>query len=101
MDEATTASAVASVAAEAVRTLNHLTLDPSGSPDLPALYAVVGQLQLLAERLPQTLEQLAGVLERPGVGYGSDDGRDPAAVVADAVVALRAGAGDAHELAES
>lgn len=67
----------------------------------PRAVRVIGQLQVLAERLPQTLDQLAGVLERPalGVEYGVDNGVDPDEVIGDALVALRAAADRAHDLA--
>ena len=100
MNELPPATAAAATAAEAVRTLNHLTMSPA-STDLGDLYAAVGQLQVLAERLPQALDQCADVLERParGVEYGVDTGDDPDDVIGDAVIALRAGADRAHDLA--
>jgi hypothetical protein len=55
---------VAEESAEAIRTLNHLTL---GGDDLryPAdVYSVLGSLATLAARLPQALQQLTGFLER-------------------------------------
>lgn len=60
-------------AAEAVRTLNHLTLiHPSpGTPgweDVADLYRVLTEVRVLTERLPQALGQLAQHLERSGGG---------------------------------
>src|SRR4051794_10983486 len=100
MNEPTTAPGAASTAAEAVRALNHLTAGQA-APDLAELYAGIGQLQVLAERLPQTLDQCATLFERPalGVEYGVDNDDDPNEVSGDAVIALRAGADRAHDLA--
>lgn len=85
-------------AAEAIRTVNHLTLvAPSpGVPqweDVADLYQVLGDLRLLVERLPQLLSQLARHLERPACGgYRRDGGTTdtPDGVVACAVAALGA-----------
>jgi hypothetical protein len=65
------------------------------------MYAVLAQLQMLAERLPQTLDQLATLLESPalGVEYGVDNDADPHDVIGDAIIAMRAGADRAHDLA--
>ena len=55
----------AEAAAEAVRALNHATLrhgDPAGYEWPSDVDAVIGQLQLLAERLPQALQQAQGWL---------------------------------------
>jgi len=81
-------------AADAVRTLNHLTLSrPSpGTPgweDVADLYGVLTKLRLLAERLPQALGQLAQHLEHPeGDGYRCDAATETAP---DELVALAAG----------
>ena len=51
---------LADAAAEAIRALNHATLrhgDPTGYAWPCDVDAVIGELQLLAERLPQALEQ--------------------------------------------
>lgn len=90
----------AEMAAESVRSVNHLTLRaPSpGTPgweDVGDLYQVLGELRVLAERLPQACSQLARHLE--GRLYEVDAMTDePAeAVVASASLAL----GDAQRCA--
>lgn len=85
-------------AAEALRTLNHLTL-PAPSPGVPGwedagdIYRVLGELRALADRLPQTCDQLAAGLQRLGdrADWHTDDGTNehPEAVVADAVEGLQ------------
>jgi len=85
-------------AAEALRTVNHLTiiaapaLSTPGWEDVGDLYRVLGELRVLADRLPQACGQLARHLERPAAGraYEVDttaDGPAPV-VVASAVLAL-------------
>ncbi len=84
-------------AAEALRTVNHLTIAAPtprtpGWEDVGDLYRVLGELRDLAERLPQACGQLARHLERPadGCAYEADataDGPAPV-VVASAVLAL-------------
>jgi hypothetical protein len=54
IDDAATA---AQTAAEAIRTLNHLTLSGTGYSSPGDVYAVLVELQTLAERLPQALSQ--------------------------------------------
>lgn len=93
-------SIVVEHAAEAVRTLNHLTLVPPcpstpGWEDVADLYQVLTEVRVLAERLPQVIGQLARHLEGPGgEGYRCDAGttETPEAVVAEAVAALDAAA---------
>ncbi|MEZ5320487.1 MAG: hypothetical protein R2698_00060 [Microthrixaceae bacterium] len=84
-------------AAEALRTVNHLTTTAPaprtpGWEDLGDLYRVLGELRVLAERLPQACGQLARHLERPesGCAYEVDAMTDKPApvVVASAVLAL-------------
>lgn len=84
-------------AAESVRAVNHLTLrSPSpGTPgweDVGDMYRVLGELRVLAERLPQACSQLARHLERPATdrAYEVDATADASAevVVASAVLAL-------------
>lgn len=97
--------AVAELAAEAVRALNHLTLAPPspGTPgweDVTDLYRVLAEVCILTERLPQAIGQLARHLEHPvGDGYrcDSDATGGPDALVARAVkslVAARAAVSD-------
>lgn len=62
-DDHTKSALVAQEAAEAIRTLNHLTR--GGDLRYPAdVYTMLGALSVLVERLPQTLQQLASFLER-------------------------------------
>lgn len=84
-------------AAEALRTVNHLTIaapTPStpGWEDVGDLYRVLGEMRVLAARLPQACRQLARHLERPAAGcvYKVDATADEPApvVVASAVLAL-------------
>lgn len=72
--------AAAELAAEAVRAVNRLTLR-APSPDAPCweevgdLYRVIGELRVLAERLPQAIDQLCRHLQRPAAGvYHGDSG---------------------------
>ncbi len=94
---ATTPSRAAETAAEALRTLNHLTL-AAPSPGMPGwkdvgdIYRLLGELRLLVGRLPQACGQLARHLECPAAGhaYGVDGMADEPAsvVVVSAVLAL-------------
>lgn len=103
MDNLPTAASAAASAAEAVRALNHHTMQRS--PDFPGedladAYAVVGELRVLAQRLPQALGQIGALVEPPraGVVYGSDNADTPDDVLADLMVALGAGTAAADEL---
>jgi hypothetical protein len=60
----TTASQAASVAAEAVRALNHLTLDLDGYTWPADVDAVIGDLLTVAYRLPQAFDQASTWLTR-------------------------------------
>ena len=89
-------SALAESAAEAVRTLNHLTLHaPSaevpGWEDVSDVYRVLGELRVLVERVPQVLRQVAKHLEQSASSYEVDDAAPaPAAeMIAAAVLGLR------------
>jgi hypothetical protein len=91
---------VAETAAEALRTLNHLTLAaPSeGAPgwgDVGDMYRLLGELRILVERLPQVLRQVAQHLERSADSYDVDDvaPETSAVMVTRAVLAL----GDARD----
>jgi hypothetical protein len=97
MDEPTGAAGAADAAAEAVRALNHLTIRPPapttrGWEDLADVYAVIGSLRVLLDRLPQALDQVARAIERPGVGYASDNDDQPAVLAARTVGHLHQGA---------
>lgn len=89
-------SAVAESAAEAVRTLNHLTLHPPsaevpGWEDVSDVYRVLGELRLLVERVPQVLRQVAKHIEQSASSYQVDAAAlGPAAeMIAAAVLGLR------------
>lgn len=99
--------AAAELAAEALRTVNHLTMGApsSGVPgweEVGDIYRLLGEVRVLADRLPQVLGQLARHLERPaGVGsYKSDAGtsESPERLVATAVLALE---GAQHHVGEA
>lgn len=88
-------SEVAERAAEAVRSLNHLTLVPPapatvGWEHVGDLYRVMTEVRTLVERLPQALGQFAGHLGRSVEAYEADASTDlgPDSVVAGAVAAL-------------
>jgi hypothetical protein len=77
-------------AAEAVRSLNHATIR-SGGYEWPAdVYVVVGDLAVLAGRLPQALEQAGRWMQRAAAAgrVGHDAGVDPAAAVANVLADL-------------
>ena len=88
---------VAERAAEAVRSLNHLTLVPLvpgtvGWEHVGDLYRVMTEVRTLVDRLPQALDQIAGHLGRSVEAYEADAATDlgPDAVVASAAAALEA-----------
>lgn len=95
---ATTPAGAAEEAAEALRTLNHLTI-PAPSPGVPGwedvgdIYRVLGELRALVDRLPQACDQLAMGLQRLGdrADWRTDDGTNqhPDEVVATAVEGLQ------------
>jgi hypothetical protein len=91
-------------AAEAVRALNHATLSGSGYVWPGDVDDVIGELQTLAERLPQALGQAVRFLEDAhGAGRVGHD-TDPAAVgvaVAELVGDLDRAGRDVAELAAS
>lgn len=98
-------ASAAEAAAEALRTVNRLTIGSlsPGSPgweDIANLYRIIGELRILAERLPQALNQLAHQLDHPAGGgpYRSDSAtcETAQALVATAIDALAA-ARDAAE----
>lgn len=93
-----TPAGAAEGAAEALRTLNHLTLAAPwpGTPgweDVGDIYRVLGELRALADRLPQAFDQLAMGLQRLGdrADWCTDDGtsQHPDEVVATAVEGLQ------------
>lgn len=64
---------LADTAAEAIRALNHASLD-GRSIDLHELYHALGALATLADRLPQACRQLAAALD--GRSLTADDATD-------------------------
>lgn len=99
---------IAARAAEAIRFLNHQTrpgiAQSDDEVDVVGVYDLLGELALMASRLPQLLGQTAVVLDRlveddqvlivDGPHHG-----DPVAIAAVAGHWLAASAGSAHELA--
>ena len=97
----------AGVAAEAIRALNHLTLAaPSvGTPGwegVDDIYGVIGELRIMADRLPQVCDQLVAGLQRLGEqrAWCTDEGttEHPDEVVSTAVEHLQVASCDADEL---
>jgi hypothetical protein len=93
--------ALARAASEAVRGLGHAGIG-SGGLDWPAdAYDLLGELALMAGRLPRLLGQaarwLTGALDARILGC--DDGADPAGAVTAAVLLLDAARGSAAALA--
>lgn len=84
------ATVYAARAAEAVRALNHATRRPDGYAWPSDVYAVVGDLAVMASRLPQALEQSGRWLQAASTAgrVGHDAGVDPAAAVADVLADL-------------
>ena len=103
--EALTPAGAAEVAAEAIRALNHLTLGaPSaGSPGwegVEDIYRVIGELRIIADRLPQVCDQLVAGLQRLGEQreWCADEGAEhPDEVVGTAVEHLQIASCDADE----
>ena len=92
---------LAEQAAEALRELNHRTRDARAFTGPAELYRLVGELALLAGRLPQLLDQLDRWLraEHDAGRIRADARADPGRIIAAAGAEL-ADAGDAaHDLA--
>lgn len=88
----------AEAAAEAIRQINHLTI--SMTQPAPVVYRVLGNLQAVGQRLPQTCNQLASNLGRSLNEFEvyEDDGADPVQRVAEAVDHLTRAANLAEQL---
>lgn len=95
---APTPAGAAEAAAEALRLLNHLTLaaPAAGVPgweDVGDVYRVLGELRVVADRLPQVCDQVVSSLQRLGDRrpWQADDGSvgPPDAVVSQAVENLQ------------
>ena len=93
--------ALARTAAEAVRSLNHLTLGGNGLGQPADAYEVLGELSLAASRLPQLLGQVGTWLAAALAAgrLGCDDGTDPAAAVSGAWLFISDARGSAAALA--
>jgi hypothetical protein len=93
-DDHSKSALAAREAAEAIRTLNHLTIRDTDLRYPADVYAVLGALSTLAGRLPQTLQQLTGFLERQlqdgviGIDADAAFAGDPVTAVAAAATAL-------------
>lgn len=89
----------AGAAADAIRNLSHLT---DAAPPLPApeVYATLGDLEDVGNRLALPLRHLAVGLQRSVDAYHvvQDDGSDPAAAVDQAVFELHQAIADATDL---
>ena len=98
---------MAETAAEALRTLNHLTL-AAPSPGMPGwedvgdIYRLLGELRVVADRLPQVYDQVTTALQRLGErrDWRADNGttEHPDEVVATAVEGLQVAGGVAEDL---
>lgn len=95
---APTPAGAAEAAAEALRLLNHLTLAApaagvAGWEDVGDVYRVLGELRVVADRLPQVCDQVVSSLQRLGDSspWHADDGttEHPDAVVSTAVENLQ------------
>jgi hypothetical protein len=95
-------AALARTAAEAVRSLNHLTLGAGGLEQPAGACEVLGELSLAASGFGQLLGQVSRWLTSALAGgrLGCDDGTDPAAPVSGAWVFLSRARSSAAALAE-
>ncbi|MFD5428504.1 hypothetical protein [Streptomyces sp. NPDC127084] len=91
MDLSKTPAELATEAAEALRALNHRTLDSKAYTAPPAVGDTAHGIRTLIERLPQTLDQMNAALLRLDVekAIRMDDGTDPEVAVAVCEAALR------------
>ena len=104
--EALTPASVADRAAEALRTLNHLTLGPPavgvpGWEGVDDVYRVLGELSIISDRLPQVCDQLVAGLQRLGEqrAWRTDEGttEHPDEVVSTVIEHLQGASCDADE----
>jgi hypothetical protein len=97
-------TAAAARAAEVVRALNHQTRPGTAVLDATEVYDLLGELALMASRLPQLLGQIETLIDdlvednQVLIVDGPNTG-DPAAVAAICGHWLAASAGSAHQLA--
>jgi len=92
---------LADLAAESIRTLNHLTPEALEYPG--DLYAVIASLKLLSQRLPQLLGQLSGWLDHQHTAgrIAHDTRQDAEPYVQDVTSSLAQAAADAAALADA
>lgn len=104
--EAMTPASVADRAAEALRTLNHLTLGPPavgvpGWEGVDDVYRVLGELRIISDRLPQVCDQLVAGPQRLDEkrAWRTDEGttEQPDEVVSSAIEHLQVASCDADE----
>ncbi|MFD4996958.1 hypothetical protein [Streptomyces buecherae] len=80
MPKTKTPAQLAGTAAEAIRALNHVTLNSKALPYPPHVSETVQALVAMVDRLPQALQQISGAVRRHAE-HGlirMDDGTDPA-----------------------
>ena len=102
----TSTIALAQIAAEATRALNHATAGGRGLTDPATVYAVLGQLAAAAHRLPQLCGQLSGWLRQENTAGrlasttgGLDDAMDDALASLDRAARHATRLGEALDLA--
>ena len=90
MDLTKTPGQLATEAAEAIRALNHRTIDAESYDTPPSVGGAAYGLRTLTERLPQSLDQMEAALLRFEAedGIRMDDGTDPTYAVAECAAAL-------------
>jgi hypothetical protein len=100
-------TAVAEIAAEAVRVLNHATMPGRGLSEPATVCAVLGQLAAAAHRLPQLCGQLSGWLRQENAAGrlasttgGLDDAMDEALASLDRAARYGTRLGEALDLAQ-
>ena len=106
MTDTTTAREVADQAAEAIRSLNYLTLPAEGAPGLefPSdVYDIVAGVKIAAQRMPQLFGQLSDWLshEYEADRVGHDSGEDPVVQLIEVNDALAAAAAAAQRLEDA
>ena len=97
-----TITAVAQIAAEAIRVLNHATMPSRGLSEPATVCAVLGQLAAAAHRLPQLCGQLSGWLrQQNAAGQLAHPAEGLPGAVHDALTCLDRAALDATYLGEA
>lgn len=97
-----TITAMAQIAAEAIRVLNHATMPSRGLSEPATVCAVLGQLAAVAHRLPQLCGQLSGWLrQQHAAGQLAHPAEGLPGAVHDALAGLDRAAQDATRLGEA